>query len=96
MFETESFAVEIALNKKVVFYINQSDTSVRLSANERLFIFPGTLIRHSDDADMWMANGELYYVNFKQFKHNSPLRKSDSVFVAPFYPVYSGDATCHK
>jgi len=50
----------------------------------------------SDVAYTWIEDNELYYVNVKYFKLNVPVRKSDSVFVEPFYPVYSGDAACHK
>ncbi len=96
MFETESFAAEINSERKLVFYRNRSDTSTRSSANERLFILPGTLIHHLDDAYMWIEDNELYYVNVKQFKLNVPVRKSDTISVEPFYLVYSGDAACHK
>ncbi len=63
MFGNESFAAEIALNEKVVFYKNKSHTSVRLSANEQLFILAEILIRHLDDAYMCMANYKLYCLN---------------------------------
>jgi hypothetical protein len=49
MFETESFVDEITSERKVVFYRNKSDTFIRLSANERLFILVGTWIYHSDE-----------------------------------------------
>jgi hypothetical protein len=51
MFKTESFAVKITSERKVVFYRNKSDAFIRLSANERLFILAGTWIGHSDEKD---------------------------------------------
>ena len=106
MFETESFVVEITSERKVVFSRNTSNAFIGLSANERLFILAGTWIRHSDEEDKtfdssnvaytWIKDNELYYVNVKQFKLNGSVRRSDSVSVEPFYPICSGDGTCHK
>ncbi len=73
MFETESVALEITSERKLVFYRNKSDTSIRLDANERLFILPGTLVCHLDDAYTWIEGNELYYLNVKQFKLNVPV-----------------------
>ena len=68
MFETESFTDEITSPRKIVFSGNTSNTSIRFSANKRLFILAETVIHHLNDADLCMANNELYYLSFKQFK----------------------------
>jgi hypothetical protein len=47
----ESFANEINFERKVVFSSSKSDAFIRSSANERLVISAGTLIRHSDEED---------------------------------------------
>ncbi len=112
MFETESFVDEITSERKVVFYRNKSDTFIRLSTNERLFILAGTSIRHSDENGNYFDSIQLVVFDSSSVAYTWTEDKElyyvnvkqfklnvpvrKSVSVEPFCPVYSSDAACHK
>ena len=51
--------LKLLLDEKARFYRNQSDLSICLEANERLFILEGNLIRRVDDADILFDSIQL-------------------------------------
>ncbi|CAF1611416.1 unnamed protein product [Rotaria magnacalcarata] len=53
--------LKLLLNEKVVFYKNQSDLTIELEANQRLFLLSGTMIRYSNDEEE-ITIDSLYFI----------------------------------